>query len=210
MTIQSVFDDSFRVYGKVFSGFDVSGLVEAMLKTEAPGDAVVYYPSVEELEKLPVAETVKNSFFGELDMQIGYCNGTNNKLDAVEYHRCSEFGVAVSDLILLLGKQQDVEISEDGGTFTYDSARVEAFLVPKGTVYEMYATTLHYAPCGVDGQPFRNVVILPKGTNEELTKEKGGQPEDKLLFARNKWLIAHADAAIAGAYNGIKGENIGV
>lgn len=87
MTIQSVFDDSFRVYGKVFSGFDVSGLVEAMLKTEAPGDAVVYYPSVEELEKLPVAETVKNSFFGELDMQIGYCNGTNNKLDAVEYHR---------------------------------------------------------------------------------------------------------------------------
>lgn len=113
-------------------------------------------------------------------------------------------------MILLLGKQQDVEISEDGGTFTYDSARVEAFLVPKGTVYEMYATTLHYAPCGVDGQPFRNVVILPKGTNEELTKEKGGQPEDKLLFARNKWLIAHADAAIAGAYNGIKGENIGV
>lgn len=210
MTIQSVNDDSFKAYGRIFPSFDASELVEAMQKMEAPEDAVVYYPSIEELEKLSVAKDVKNSFFGELDMQIGYCNGTNHKLDAVEYHRCSEFGVAASDLILLLGKQQDVEVSEDGAVVTYDSSKIEAFLLPKGTVYEMYATTLHYAPCSVEGRPFRNVVILPKGTNEELTEEKGSQPEDKLLMAKNKWLIAHEEAGIAGAYNGIKGENISV
>ena len=62
------------------------------------------YPSVEELEKLPVAPKVKNSFFGELEMQIGYCNGTNRKWSAVEHCRCSEFGVAASDLILFLGR----------------------------------------------------------------------------------------------------------
>lgn len=210
MKIQSVKDDSFRKYGRVFPGFDASALVDAMQKMEAPGDAVVYYPSIAELEELPAAKDVKNSFFGEMDMQIGYCNGTNHRLDAVEYHRCSEFGVAASDLILLLGMQQDVEVSEDGANVSYDSSRIEAFLLPKGTVYEMYATTLHYAPCSVDGRPFRNVVILPKGTNEELAGEKGTQPEDKLLFAKNKWLIAHEEAGIAGAYNGIRGENVTV
>ncbi len=210
MTIQSVHDDSFKAYGRVIAGVDASGLVEAMQETEAPEDVVVYYPSIDALEKLPVAKAVKNSFFGELDMQMGYCNGTNNKMNAVEYHRCSEFGVAASDLILLLGKQQDVEVSEDGGDFSYDSVKAEAFLVPKGTVYEMYATTLHYAPCSVEGKPFRNVVILPKGTNEDLTEERGSLPEDKLLTAKNKWLIAHEEAGIAGAYVGIKGENITV
>lgn len=210
MTIQSVKDSSFQSYGRVISGFDASALVEAMQDTEAPEDEVVYFPSAEALEGLPVAKEVKDSFFGELEMQIGYCNGTNRKLNAVEYHRCSEFGVAATDLVLLLGKQQDVEVSEDGRDFSYDSAKAEAFFVPKGTVYEMYATTLHYAPCSVEGKPFRNVVILPKGTNEELTRERGNRPEDQLLTAKNKWLIAHEEAGIAGAYNGIKGENITV
>ena len=36
-------------------------------------------------------------------------------------------------------------------------------------------------------------------------KEKG---EDRLMTAKNKWLIAHEEAKIAGAFNGLKGENI--
>ena len=36
--------------------------------------------------------------------------------------------------------------------------------------------------------------------------------EDKMLWARNKWLLAHPDSAEAkqGAYIGLKGENITV
>lgn len=33
-------------------------------------------------------------------------------------------------------------------------------------------------------------------------------PEDGLLTAKNKWLIAHEEAAIEGAFNGLKGKNI--
>ena len=50
--IQSVNDDSFKAYGRVFPEFDAASLVEAMQEMEAPADAVVYYPSIEKQEKL--------------------------------------------------------------------------------------------------------------------------------------------------------------
>ena len=68
--------------------------------------------------------------------------GITGNLNALEYHRCSEVDVAATELVLLLGRQQDV--TEE---FTYDTAKVEAFRVPAGTAVELYATTLHYAPC---------------------------------------------------------------
>ena len=52
------------------------------------------------------------------------------------------------------------------------------------------------------------VVVLPKDTNTELTFPVGKEGEDRLITAKNKWLIAHEDAKIEGAFNGLKGENI--
>lgn len=206
MKMQTVFDEAFKAYGRVLTkDYDVSELLEKMKNTEAPVDDVVYFPGIEELESLAIAKTIKDSFFGGMDIQIGYCNGTNNKLNAAEYHRSSELGVAATDLILLLGKQQDV-----AADFTYDTSKIEAFFVPAGEVVEMYATTLHYAPCSVEGAPFKNVVILPKGTNFDLEVTPAVAKEDPLLFASNKWLIAHPEAKIAGAFEGLKGENITV
>ena len=204
MEIKKITDEGFKPYGRVLTeSYDVVDLITALKKTEAPTDSVVYVPSVEEFENLPVAKVITDSFFGELPTQIGYCNGTNNKLNAVEYHRSSELGVSATDLILLLGKQQDVSAD-----FTYDSSKIEAFFIPEGTVYEMYATTLHYAPCCVDGKPFRNIVALPKDTNTELIGHIVCVEEDKLLTAKNKWLISHKDAGIGGAFVGVIGENI--
>lgn len=204
MQIQKVTDASFRAYGKVLEGYDFSRLLKEMEHTPLPSDDVIYVPSVEELEALPVAEELKNRAFGGLPIEIGYCNGNNKKLNALEYHRSSEINVAVSDAILLIGKQQDVEPD-----YTYDTSKVEAFLVPAGTAIEVYATTLHYAPCTVDGnEGFRVVVVLPKDTNTELTFPVGKEGEDRLITAKNKWLIAHEDAKIEGAFNGLKGENI--
>ena len=95
-----------------------------------------------------------------------------------------------------------------------DTAKVKAFRVPAGVLVEVYATTLHYAPCHTDeNKGFRVAVALPRGTNGprpevvELAAE-----EDRLLWARNKWLLAHADSAEAaqGAYVGLSGENIDI
>lgn len=201
--IQNVNDASFKKYGRVLTAdYDVAELIQEMGKTPCPDD-VIYVPSDAELEKLAIMKDFTDSLYGGLPIQIGYCNGHNNLLNAVEYHRSSEINVACTDLILLIGMQQDIE-----DDFTYDTNKIEAFLVPAGTVIEAYATTLHYAPCSVDGQGFRCVVVLPKDTNLDLEVKPEGAKEDKLLVARNKWLIGHAEANIDGAFNGLKGENI--
>lgn len=202
MKIQNVTDASFHKYGKVLEGFDFSGFMKEMKHTPVPDD-VVYVPSVEELESLEVGKEMQNRGFGGIPVQIGYCNGHNKKLNALEYHRCSEINVAVTDMVLLLGSLQDVEKD-----FTYDTSRIEAFFVPAGTGIEVYGTTLHYAPCHVQDSGFQCVVVLPKGTNTDLTVKSGETGEDRLLLMKNKWLIAHEEAGIEGAFNGLKGENI--
>lgn len=203
MVIKRVTDAAFRKYGKVLKDLDVTQLVEKMQDTPLP-DGVIYEPSVPELEALSVHKELQDIVFGELPIQIGYCNGNNYQLNALEYHRSSEVNVGATDMILLLGWQQD--ITED---FTYDTSLVEAFLVPKGIAVELYATTLHYAPCNADENGFRGVVVLPKDTNLPLTvlhKENG---EDTHITARNKWLLGHPDGGLdADAPMGLIGENL--
>lgn len=206
MKIQNVNDASFRKYGKIIRNVDCTQLIAEMAKTPAPEDAVTYVPSVPELEALPVFADMRDRVYGGMPVQIGYCNGTNNKLNALEYHRDSEINVACTDLILLIGSEQDM----DPETFEYDTANVEAFLVPAGTMIEVYATTLHYAPCSVNGGVFRCVVVLPRGTNQPLAVVPEKDREDALLFAVNKWLVAHPESGLEknGAFMGMKGENI--
>ena len=205
MNIQKVTDASFRKYGKIVENIDFTALVEALnTKTPSPED-VVYEPSVEALEVLPVYEELRTKTYGELPIQIGFCNGKNHLLNALEYHRSSEINVAGTDAILLLGLQKDV--TED---FTYDTSLVEACLVPKGTAVELYATTLHYAPCSVDGAGFQVAVVLPKGTNFPLEQGHEGW-EDALITAKNKWLIGHAEGGLPeGSHIGLIGANISV
>ena len=127
MHILSVKDPAFRKYGRVITNVDFTQLVEEMKKTPVP-DGVVYEPGINALEALPVKKELETITYGEMPVQIGYCNGHNSKLNAVEYHRSSEINVAATDAILILGLLADV--AED---FTYDTSKMEAFLVPAGT-----------------------------------------------------------------------------
>ena len=203
MEIKKVTDDAFSAYGKVLKGYDFSALLETMKSTPCPKEDVVYVPGFPALESVSAADQLKKSAYGGLPIQIGYCNGHNQTLNALEYHRSSEVDIAASDLILLLGKQQD--ISED---YMYDTANVEGFFVPAGTAVELYATTLHYAPCQASEEGFRCVIVLPEGTNHALDFDTADNGEEKLMTAKNKGLIAHEDAKIEGAFCGLKGKNI--
>jgi hypothetical protein len=198
--------DAFRKYGRVLP-LDLQDFSNCIgeRKPVAQGQ-VEYEPSVPEFEQLPVFSRLRDEVFGGMPVELGHCSGWNNKLNGLEYHRSSEVDMAATDLILLLGCQQDI----DWKNFTYDTAKVEAFLVPAGTAVELYATTLHFAPCSVSGKEFRMGVALPRGTNEPLdvVPEKTG--ENQLLLQRNKWLLAHKDSGLDqdGAWIGLVGENI--
>ena len=78
---------------------------------------------------------------------------------------------------------------------------------------EVYATTLHYAPCHVnEGEGFRVAVVLPRGTNTNPPGAKPVNEEDTWLTARNKWLLAHPESSEAaqGAHIGLQGVNIDI
>lgn len=206
MEIKKITDAAFRKYGRVVKGVDFTELVEALKKTP-DYEGVAYEPSVPELEATAAMKELQKVTYGELPIQIGYCNGVNYKLNAVEYHRNSEINVAATDAILILGMQQDIT-----DEYTYETAKMEAFLVPAGTAVEVYATTLHYAPCsaGADNQQFKVGIVLPKGTNYPLEGEHAGN-EDALITATNKWLIGHAEGGLPeGSHIGLIGKNLDI
>ena len=211
MRIKSVFSHSFEKYGKVLTGYDVSDLLKKLDETtKKPEDAVIYEPGDSALEALPVAKELSDNAFGGMPIQIGYCNGYNTKLNCLEYHRGSEINIPSNDIVLLLAPLQSVKKGK------LNTSAVEAFYVPKGTPVLIYETTLHYAPCNavVDGEVskegFRVIVVLPKDTNTAKPEIKELDFEDKLLWARNKWLIAHPDTneAKQGSFVGLSGVNI--
>ena len=208
MTIKPVTGRAFKPFGRVIKGYYLRSLLEEMEKTECPSDRVVYESSVRSLETLKINKQLSEEAYGGMPIQIGYCNGRNHLLNAVEYHRDSELNLACTDLILLVGKRQDI-----GRDYTYDTGKMQAFLVKKGTLVELYSTTLHYAPISAsENESFRCVVVLPKGTNEPLPacRGKAHTKEDQLLTHVNKWLIAHPESGLDkdGAFVGLKGENL--
>lgn len=206
VTIDSVLSESFKPYGAIVNGYDFSKLLARMEQTPMPEDGNVYVASEPMLENTAVARLVRSSFYGEMDIQIGYCNGRNSSLNGLEYHKCSEINIAATDFVLLLGQVQYVTNNQ------YSVEHVVGFYVPKGTAVELYATTLHFAPCKTADDGFKCIVILTKGTNEPLMEPKARMtPEDDLLFMRNKWLLAHPERKILtdrGAHPGIVGDNI--
>ena len=208
MTIKPVTGRAYKPFGRVIKGYYLRSLIEEMEKTECPSDRVVYEPSVRSLETLKINRQFSEEAYGGMPIQIGYCNGRNHLLNAVEYHRDSELNLACTDMILLVGKRQDI-----GRDYTYDTGKMQAFLVKKGTLVEIYSTTLHYAPISAgEHENFRCVVVLPRGTNEPLPacRSKAHTKEDQLLTHVNKWLIAHPESGLDkdGAFVGLKGENI--
>ncbi|MFV0464568.1 MAG: DUF4867 family protein [Lachnospiraceae bacterium] len=202
MEIYQITDEKFRKYGRIIKDIDITELIEKLGTTPVPED-VVYEPSIAELESLTAAKELSKIYYGEMPIQIGYCNGHNKKLNAAEYHRSSEVNIAATDAVLILGLQADV--SEE---HTYETSRMEAFFVPAGMAVEVFATSLHYAPCNPKSEGFQVGIVLPRGTNLPLEHEHSGG-EDGIITAKNKWLIGHKEGGLPeGSHIGLIGENL--
>lgn len=208
MKIYSVLDPEFKAYGQVVTGLDdtVAELLAALETTPMP-EAVGYVPTEPALQNIPAAQVIADHCYGGMPTQLGWCNGHNTMLNALEYHRDSEFNLGTEDFILLLGLQADIK---DG---ILDTDTIKAFRCPKGVLIEVFATSLHYAPCHCDpAKGFRVLVALPWLTNTERPEIEIKNAEDEILTARNKWLLPHPDSneAKSGVRVGMRGENINI
>ncbi len=205
LQIKSILDEAFLKYGKVLDQYDFSQCIEITKTKGIPDSGNVYVASDDELMSTTIAKELSNRFYGNMPIQIGYCNGNSTMLNALEYHKGSEIDVAVTDLVLILADIRDIKDNQLPSTST------EIFFVPQGTAVELYGTTLHFAPCKVSDNGFMSIIVLPEGTNQPLPSIPSPIcEEDKLLWMQNKWLIAHKDSipASKGACAGITGENI--
>jgi len=198
-------DSQFGRYGRLIHDADVSDMIEQCRKeAEVPEEGVVYIPSVHSLEIHSYCDRLRK-LFGGLEIQCGICIGRNSMLNGLEYHKSSEINIAVTDMVLLLADIKDLDLNSG-----IDSGMVKAFYIESGSVVELFATSLHYCPCSVQ-QDFCSIVVLPSGTNTSLTadnSERSKIGDSDILFARNKWLVAHKEntalierGAKSGIYN---------
>lgn len=200
IAIHTIHDEAFKPYGRVID-MDTAPFCAGAEKLPMPEEGSKYVPSTAELDELPEAKAFRETCCGGLDEQIGLCWGHSGQLNALEWHTCNEFNIAVRELVLLLAKRADLD--EDG---RLDSAKVQAFYVGTGEAIEVYSDTLHFCPCEVTKAGFSCVVGLQRGTNLPIAD---GQKVNK-LWAANKWLLGHeANGSLIarGAFPGIYGEN---
>ena len=208
MKIYSIYDKEFNMYGRIVNGMEesVNEILSVLTNTPVP-EGTHYVHEDPALQQLPAMTEFSEHLYGGMPIQLGWCNGHNTKLNCLEYHRSSEFNLGAEDFILLLAKQYDIENGK------LDTSKVKAFRVPKGVLIECYATTLHYCPCHTDLEKgFKTLVVLPQRTNTQKPQISEKTEEDKLLFACDKWLLAHKDSpeATNGAYVGLIGENFDI
>lgn len=173
-------------------------------------DHNVYEPDLSECHT-PEADRYLESFFGGLGIQIGYCNGKNQTMNGFEYHKGPELTIAVTDLVLFLSLPEDLKDFD-----TCPSSSAQAFFIPAGTAFLLKPEILHLSPCEVTGNGFKSAIILPKGTNLPLDPSlearvrETGDPETRILFKTNKWMISHRDRkplVDQGVHIGLTGEN---
>ncbi len=197
--IHPISDPAFGRYCRVLEGFEWNEALSLLADISPLPEGSVYLASSPELEALPLKAALSGSVFGGMDIQIGYCNGTTSGMDALEYHKGSEVNIADSDILLFLARAEDIE----GLKLPVSKAR--AFLLPAGTAIELLPGTLHFAPCRTVKKGYRSLVVLPVGTNTPLPEKRpqAASEEDRLLFSRNKWLLAHPDCARLMARNAL-------
>ncbi len=206
LPLYRVTDPAFARYGRVLTGLDCAPLSAALARTPIPREGNRYEASDETLEALAIREKLRRLVYGEMPVQMGWCNGRGHTLNAEEYHKCSEVNFTTTGLVLLLALPEDVRNG------VLDSGDAVGFYLPPEVPVEIYPRVLHFAPCRVRPEGFNCLVVLEKGTNSplETAPDPAAEGEEKLLWMTNKWLLCHPDSpqAARGAFVGITGENL--
>ncbi|NBK21225.1 MAG: DUF4867 family protein [Spirochaetia bacterium] len=209
--ILSVRSSRFEQYGEVLEALEVQTLLDKAAEiTTIPEAGNIYVASQKELETFDALEALA-PYYDHQPIQVGFCNGKNQSMNGFEYHKSPEVIMAVTDCVLFLCPFDHLQDFEQVRT-----CDAELFYLPKGAVVLIKANVLHLAPCMVDQGGFKTIIVLPKDTNEPLDQEEierrdsSQDKEARLLFKKNKWMLAHPERMQLVSQNvhvGLVGEN---
>lgn len=175
----------FKAYGNVLRGYDLTAIKEYADKhVTIPGEGNIYSPTNSELENFEIIKEIEADVYAGLPVEAGECAGNNTSFSAYEYHQGSEVNLVMTDIVMVLGKREQIV---DGIFNAQEYAKL--FYVPAGTVIEMYSTTLHYSPCVVHKSGFKVIVILIKGSNQPL--ENNFKSKNEQIIKKNKFQLVH-------------------
>ncbi len=208
LKIYSCYDEEFRKFGRTVREVgDRRKPYVTLNDTPIPEEGNIYVASDPVLEKLAMVKNISIRVFGEIPVQAGYCNGRGYTMNALEYHKSPEVNFTTTGCILLLATPDKVFYNK----YIY-SSDLTAFYINPNIPVCINPGVLHFAPLRTKEEGFRCMVILPKGTNEPLSKMPNPIRDDEegILWMKNKWLICHRDShqAEKGAFDGISGRNI--
>lgn len=191
LELYNVWDEAFARYGRVVCSATLErALAEASAQAQPPAHGTLYVAQAALFDKDHWKLAISQEFFGGLPAEIGYCAGHNRRLTALEYHKCSEILAFNQDVVMMLGRMEDIDLL--GGM--YQSRRLEAFYVGAGTQLELYPGTLHYGAMETSKEGFCFLVCLAEGTNTPLDGPCEGS-ENQMLIQKNKWVLCSEDAA---------------
>ena len=129
LPLYCVTDPEFKRYGRVLAG-ETAELAKALDTCAIPAEGNCYQASVPVLEEVALMQDMKRVVFGDMPIEAGFCNGRGYKLNAMEYHKCSEVNFTTTGLVLLLALPEQLD---DG---KLDSADVVGFYLPAGVLVE--------------------------------------------------------------------------
>ena len=206
-TIYDINNDEFADFGLVYKQYDLSKVTNYMdSKIEIPSDHNDYIPDDENIENDAAIKQIAADVYAGMPISAGPSVGQSTSFSAIEFHQGSEVNITFTDVVMVLGKRQDIH------DYEYNAEEhAKLFFVPRGTVFEMYSDTLHYSPCKVDDGGFKAIVMVLQGTNQPLPD--GFKATNKMIVKQNKFQMAHAvrkDKIAQGILPGVKGKLIDI
>lgn len=185
LNIMDINDSSFKKYGIVYSAYNLEEINQYMNILDIP-DENIYIPKNLNVEKMNIIHEIRDYIFGGMEVSAGECMGHCGALSAIEYHQGSEVSIAFTDIIMVLGKRQDLNNAE------YNAEKyAEIFYVPKGTIIEIFSDTLHYSPIDVEKKGFKTIVVVLNGTNTANSLDLQVSNTNTMLIKKNKFQIVH-------------------
>lgn len=161
--MKSVTEEAFRPYGRVLP-LETKEFCEVLKAIEIPAEGTVYEPSVAAFEALPLFKELTEKTYGEMPTEARPLQRPQRG------PQCARVSPLVGNRHRGDGSRADGRPPAGHRPGDADVRHEQGRVLLRASWHgrRAYATTLHFAPCGIDGQEFRCGVALPRGTNEAL------------------------------------------